>query len=247
MRFPALKTWLDAFLGFFYPECCQICFERRATAEEGYVCARCWQGVRFVVPPYCERCGLPYAGAITTPFECSNCREMELHFVSARAAVTANDLVLDVIHRYKYRRELWFEPFLADLLVRQARPALQGAGWDVIVPVPLYPLKYREREFNQAERLARRLSRATGIPVAKGLIRRVENTRTQTQLNRAERAANVRHAFAPRPGLRLNGRRVVVVDDVLTTGATTSACAAALKAAGAGEVCVWTLARGLLS
>ncbi|MBI3191080.1 MAG: hypothetical protein HYZ36_00320, partial [Pedosphaera parvula] len=99
-----LKTWLDALLGFFYPDACQICLTERATTAEGYVCARCWSRVRFIVPPFCECCGLPYEGEITTSFECSNCREMELHFVSARAAVAANDLLLDVIHRYKYRR-----------------------------------------------------------------------------------------------------------------------------------------------
>ena len=248
-RFPIptpVKTWLDAVLGFFYPENCQICFAERATAADGYVCARCWSRVRFIVPPFCERCGLPYEGEITTSFECSNCREMELHFVTARAAVVANDLLLDVIHRYKYKRAVWFEPFLADLLVRLAKPALQTVRWDLIVPVPLHPLKKREREFNQAERLARRLSRATGIPVESRLLRRIEFTRTQTQLTRTERATNVRSAFAVRRGKRLTGERIVLLDDVLTTGATTSACAMALKAAGASEVCVLTVARGLL-
>lgn len=246
MKGAQVKSWLDAALAFFYPEGCQICRAARATASEGYVCAGCRQGVRFIVPPICERCGLPYAGDITSRFECSNCREMELHFCSARAAVVANELLLDVIHRYKYQRALWFEPFLADLLVRQARTALAQAHWDLLVPVPLHPLKHREREFNQAERLAAHLSRATGIPVGRRFVRRVEYTRTQTQLTRAERAANVRHAFGVRKGKRLDGARVVLLDDVLTTGATTSACAKVLKQAGAAEVCVWTVARGLL-
>jgi ComF family protein len=109
----------------------------------------------------------------------------------------------------------------------------------------LHPTKEREREFNQARRLAHRLSHATGIPVNDQLLLRTEATRTQTLLTRAERAANVRKAFATRPGTKLDGQRIVVVDDVLTTGATTSACARALKAAGAGEVCVWTVARGI--
>ena len=240
-----LKSWLDAGLRFFYPDTCQLCCSESATASEGYVGAHCWQGVRFIQRPFCECCGLPYEGEITTRFECANCREMELHFQCARAAVIAGHLVLDVIHRYKYQRALWFEPFLADLLVRAARPAMAKEHWDMIVPVPLHPLKKREREFNQAERLAARLSEATEVPVYTRELRRVETTRTQTLLTRVQRAANVRHAFAVRAGCQLDGRRVILVDDVLTTGATTSACARALRNAGARVVQVWTVARGL--
>ena len=160
-----LKCSLEAGLSFFYPEVCQSCGEEPATAGEGFVGAGCWSNVKFIERPFCERCGLPYTADITTPFECANCREMELHFCHARSAVAARGLVLDVLHRYKYQRALWFEPFLADLLVLKAGPTLRQEGWDMIVPVPLHPLKQSEREFNQAERLAWRLSAATRIPV----------------------------------------------------------------------------------
>jgi len=239
------KSWLDAGLGFFYPQVCQLYGSESATAAEGYVGVNCWRSVRFIAPPVCQCCGLPYEGEITTRFECSNCREMELHFRFARAAVVASHLVLDVIHRYKYSRALWFEPFLADLLVRAARPALASESWDMIVPVPLHPLKKREREFNQAERLAARLGEATRIPVNTRALRRIQATRTQTLLTRKLRAANVCHAFGVRPGCQLDDRRIIIVDDVLTTGATTSACARALRRAGARDVCVWTVARGI--
>jgi ComF family protein len=201
--------------------------------------------VRFIRPPFCERCGLPYPGDLTTPFECTNCREMELHFNSARSAVVARGIVREAIHRYKYQRALWFEPFLADLLIREAKPALREQHWDFIVPVPLYSVKHREREFNQAERLADHLSAATKIALNKKLLRRVIPTATQTLLTREKRATNMRGAFVANDGARLDGERIVLVDDVFTTGATTSACAKALRAAGAGDVCVWTVARGL--
>ena len=113
------------------------------------------------------------------------------------------------------------------------------------MPVPLHPLKRREREFNQAERLAAKLSLATGIPTNHRAVERSEITRTQTQLNRAQRARNVHRAFRPVPRADVRGKRVVVVDDVLTTGATTSACARVLRSQGASDVCVWTVARGL--
>jgi len=162
--FHPTRNWLGAALSLIYPEGCQICRQRRATAREGFVCAQCWTQVRFIRPPFCERCGLPYAGELNTPFECSNCREMEFDFRHARAAVVAKTVVLEAIHRFKYSRALWFEEFLAGLLVREAAPQLRAQEWDYIVPVPLHPLKKREREFNQAEVLARHLSSAHRHP-----------------------------------------------------------------------------------
>lgn len=240
-----IQGWLNIGLGFLYPEICQFCGEEKATRREGFVCRRCWTQVRFIRPPFCERCGLPHPGDLTTPFECANCREMELHFSSARSAVVARGLAREAIHRYKYQRALWFEPFLAGLLIREAKPVLRDQHWDFVVPVPLHPVKHREREFNQAARLAGHLSAATGIRLNEKLLRRVLPTATQTLLTREQRAANMRHAFAVAAKARLDGERIVLVDDVFTTGATTSACAKVLKSAGAGDVCVWTVARGL--
>lgn len=240
-----VRDWLDAGLAYLYPSVCQLCREQRATPAEGYVCPACAQAVRLIVPPWCDRCGLPYPGDITTTFECANCRDLDLRFRRARASVVANDFLREVIHRYKYNRELWFEPFLTELLLRQALPALREEKPAGIVPVPLHPVKQREREFNQAERLAQPLAKALGIPVLTRLVKRVQPTRTQTQLDKHARADNVRRAFAPVRPKSLRGERIVVLDDVLTTGATTSAVARVLRENGAGDVLVWTLARGL--
>ncbi len=239
-----LEAALDAALNFVYPPVCQLCGKERAGAHEGYVGGKCWTGVRFVTAPYCDRCGLPFDGDISQSFRCENCAGEDFGFGFARSAVTANAMMLDIIHRYKYNHALWFEPFLADLLARQAKPSLAGAPWDLIVPVPLHPLKMRQRQFNQAERLARCLGRTLELPVNARVVQRVQFTETQTRLSRPQRAANVSGAFEPRRGKELDGERVILVDDVMTTGATTSACAHALRKAGASDVCVWTVARG---
>ena len=243
-----VKPWVDATLNFLYPPVCHLCQRERATAAEGYVCSSCWtgkDGVRFIVPPFCSRCGLPFEGAITISFECSNCQDLDLQFRSARSAVFATKSVMEVIHRFKYQRALWFDAFLGELLIRQAEPILRCENWDMIIPVPLHAVKLREREFNQAEVLARRLGPAVRVPIVTNLLKRVQPTRTQTQLTRQERAANVRGAFAMVRGKKLNGEKIILLDDVLTTGATTSACAKVLRRAGAGDVCVWTVARGV--
>ena len=126
-----------------------------------------------------------------------------------------------------------------------AVPELTGKNVSLVVPVPLHPVKEREREFNQAHRLAAPLAAALGVPLNARLLRRVSFTVTQTRLSRSARAQNMQGVFALRPGVRLQGQGVVLVDDVFTTGATTNACAKMLRAAGAAQVWVWTVARGV--
>jgi competence protein ComFC len=241
----SVASWANAVLALLYPEICQLCGAGRAGPAQGFVCEKCQNTVRWIVPPFCSRCGLAFQGDISVPFECSNCRDRDFAFVRARSAALARDVVLEAIHRYKYQRALFLEPFLAGLLLAKAVPELRSEPWDVIAPVPLHPAKEREREFNQAGRLAKRLSAATGIPLETGLLRRVLPTQTQTRLTREERLKNVSGAFALRRGATAAGKRVVVVDDVFTTGATTNACAERLVHAGAAAVCVWTVARGI--
>lgn len=244
-----LKSWLDAGLGFFYPNVCQICTENRATAEEGYVCQSCCRkpgGVKWLEPPFCAKCGTPYEGEISGEFQCENCAEMDLQFDGARAAVELTEIVREIIHRFKYNQALWFEPFLTGLLLKQASPELAAGRWDMVVPVPLHPVKRREREFNQAEALGLSLAKALEAPLQTDIIERIEPTSTQTNLSRRQRAENVKKAFSYKRKQPLNGENIILVDDVLTTGATCSACARVLKRNGAANVTVWTVARGRL-
>ena len=245
---PFARVW-DSFLALFFPDVCQICRREKATARESYLCHPCRSGVtgiRPVEPPFCNCCGLPFDGAITVEFECANCREQELHFRSARAAVEFSGVVKEAIHRYKYNHAMWFEPLLAGLLVDAAKPSLTSDQWDYIVPIPLHWRRLHTRTFNQSARISRQLSRATAIPLHLKLLKRTQPTHTQTRLSREERTENVKRAFSFISRERIDGSRIILVDDVLTTGATASACAKLLKQNGAELVDVWTVARGIL-
>lgn len=235
----------DGILSWIYPEVCQLCLTASATPQEGYVCRSCAGQIRWMKPPCCDRCGLPFSGEITTTFVCPNCSTLEFHFSHARSLFAAQGVGLELVHRYKYRRALWFDPLFQSWISSRVAPLFCGQGWDALVPVPLHPIKQREREFNQAVRLASHLQKATGIPLESHWLRRVVPTPTQTTLSRKQRSENVRTAFQCVPRLPDRMKRIVLIDDVFTTGATSNACARVLRDSGASEVSVWTLARGL--
>jgi ComF family protein len=245
----AFQSVWEAVMPWLFPDVCQVCKSNRSGKREGYVCHACRSqhgAIKPVVEPFCERCGLPFHGDIHQSFQCGNCGEMELFFRKARAAALWTPFLREIIHGYKYNFALWHEPFLAELLLDAAFPHLSGEPWDMIVPIPLHRSKQRKREFNQAERLARQLSKPSGIPTRKNILRRVEQTKTQTRLGWRQRAENVKKAFAIHPKAEIAGARIILVDDVLTTGATANACSKVLRQNGAVCVDVWTVARGVL-
>ena len=240
----AAKNVIHAAVDLLYPRNCQFCQQPLAEQERGVICAACLATVKWIEPPCCERCALPFTGAVDGAFECGYCKELKLHFSRGVAACLARGIVLESIHRFKYNRQMYFGQHLAEWIVTAGREHMDWDGVDAIVPVPLHPRKKREREFNQAEYLAEALGPAFAKPVWKRHLRRVRDTATQTRLDREQRLANLRGAFAVRDGEALRGKRLVLVDDVFTTGATLDACARVLRVAGAAEVWVLTVARG---
>ena len=233
----------DSASAMAYPEGCQICGNRLADSFNGFICRPCQRQAVPINAPICQCCGLPAENHAPSDFKCITCREAPWHFDRARALFRTSGMVRDVIHRFKYEQADFFEPLMEDWLRQFPRTCLQLP--DCIIPIPLHPLKKRDREFNQAESIARLLSDQLQIPSRPELAIRIRHTETQTHLSRAKRLKNMKGAFAAGPA-RLPGR-VLLVDDVMTTGATASAVAAVLKRAGAHEVDVLTLARGVLN
>jgi len=202
-------------------------------------------GLVPVREPFCFLCGEPFSGELNPASVCTNCRGRRWYLRQARAAYRAEGAVLEAIHRFKYSKQFHWLPRLSGWLADgfERFYATADPVVDVLVPVPLHPLRRRERGFNQAEELARRLGRRYGLPVWKVLERR-KATKTQASLRRSERLRNQRAAFALKRGFDVRGRRLLVIDDVFTTGSTINACAQVLHKAGAERIDALTVARG---
>jgi len=237
--------WLKRAVDLVYPRNCRFCETPLTEAERGVICAACLATAKRIEPPFCERCAQPFHGAVTEKFTCGYCKDLKFRFSRTVSACRAEGIVRESIHRFKYNREMYYGPHLASWLREAATRWIDWAKVDAIVPVPLYPRKQRAREFNQAEYLAARLSRDLNVPMRNRELRRVKETVTQTALDAKGRAANLRDAFAVRRAGVFAGQRLVLVDDVFTTGATMDSCAKVLGVAGAEDVMALTVARGV--
>ncbi len=213
--------------------------------EAGSLCWDCRADVKPVQVPFCERCGDPVAGAISGPFECAWCHKTEPAFAWARSAVRYDGVAKACLRRFKYNAGTWLLDDLTDWLVALWRTCPDAVReTDFITGVPLHPKRERERGYNQSALLGERLARRMGIPFRDRLLWRRRSTGTQTHLTAAQRVHNVRGVFMVPWASQVRGAKIVLVDDVMTTGATVNECSRALMAADAASVMVLTVARG---
>ena len=196
-----------------------------------------------VKKPFCRVCSQPFQGAIEGSFTCQTCVERKLHFECAIAPYLSRGIVRELIHRFKYRGEYHLRHQLGRWLCEGFHDERLAIRADLIIPVPLHPLRQREREFNQASELARLASQSAGIPFCDGL-QRLRYTTSQTRFDRQERMENLRNAFIIRKNAPVHGKRLILIDDVLTTGSTLDECARVLRKAGAKSIRALTIARG---
>jgi len=223
---------IDSLLNFIFPVACILCRSQVLERRWGAACPRCWESLRPVTAPICTKCGIP---GIVIEGECGRCRTGEHVFDFARSAVFFNDTAREIVHHLKYADRV----SLARPIGRILREILQREGFQGtrLIPVPLHRSRQRERGFNQAELIARELA----LSVDTRSIRRRKKTPTQTGLSRSERARNLSAAFELRGDV--SGVKVILVDDVFTTGATMNELAKVFKRGGASRVEVLTFAR----
>jgi ComF family protein len=234
-----------AALDLVFPALCPACGRTLGAGRRDPLCGDCWRGIELVTPPWCEVCGLPFptfaaVPALVAAGRCQACSVEPPPFAWARSAGYYGGSLREAIHAFKFRGKQALARPLAALLL-EPLDAVASSGIAAIVPVPLAPVRERERGFNQALLLAERVGAAAQVAVRPRWLRRTRPTLPQADLTAAERSRNVRGAFTA--SIAVAGLDVVVVDDVLTTGATVADCARALHAAGARRVGVLTVAR----
>lgn len=235
---PLLKAAIKPALDYALPPRCPGCGV--IVGEDFAFCLGCWSEMAFLGAPCCARCGVPFAHDMGDGAQCAACMADPPPWDSARAVLAYGDVARTVALRLKYGRRIGMARLIARQMVRHV-----GDEEALIVPVPLHRWRLWQRGFNQSALIADHLGRLTGWPVEKLALRRVKRTAPLRGMNPQQRARMVRNAFALAQRHPFAGRRILLIDDIHTSGATAAACARALKAGGAVEVRLLCWARVL--
>ena len=233
------KTLLRPFDLLLYTNICQICRSYECNSGDGYVCRRCQKKVAPITEPWCPKCGTCRTDTYSTP-SCIDCINMQ--YSKARSLFLSQALPREIIHQLKYNQNEYFEPLIRKWLHKILSSDLNLKP-NAVIPVPLHSVKQRERGINQSESIARIISKYIDAPVKPRLLKRIQATESQTHLSRTNRMINIRNTFTCVENVQ-NGH-YLIVDDVMTTGATVNECAKALLNRGAASTEVFTIARGV--
>jgi ComF family protein len=229
---------------FLLPPQCHCCEKFLQERQQG-ICSDCLSEIHWIEPPFCSVCGTPFLSKEILSHTCGACLSRRKYFTMARALGFYDGSLQEAIHRWKYERKTslsrYFGRWMAEGLCRHWDPNL----FDLLIPVPLHPHRLRERGFNQAVLLVRELSRQTRIPFRKRILRKRKPTVPQVSLSGAEREKAVRGSFHVVGREEMEGKSILLVDDVYTTGATVNECSKVLLAGGAERVDVLTLAHAV--
>lgn len=243
-----LRSILDPLAAVFFPAPCRVCGGTLTDASPIPLCPACLASIVPITGPVCECCGRPIVSLVAEQAQtllCHLCRRGAYAFDLARSFATYNDPMQRVILLLKYERVTRLGKWFARPLETVYRLRFGDAAADVIVPVPLHAQRERERGYNQAEVIARPLANRLGIPLAAPLLVRTKPRPEKLLMTRRERWESVRGAYETRPGSKVDNLRVLLVDDVFTTGATLDSCARALRKGGAAAVYGLTVARAV--
>ncbi|MHB8769434.1 MAG: double zinc ribbon domain-containing protein [Syntrophales bacterium] len=240
-----MREILTGVADLLFPPLCITCGTVLRERPRLPFCPPCAEGIHLIRSPLCPRCGVPFPAGNGEDHLCGECLTGERPYAIARSLGLYEGTLLKAIHLFKYRGRIGIGEILGKMMADFA-----GGQWDmdvfsVVIPVPLHRKRLRERGFNQALILAREVAKRFSLPLEFMALSREVFTAPQVGLGRAERSKNVRKAFAVRKPDAIAGRRILLVDDVTTTGSTVSECAAVLKREDAETVAVLTLARAL--
>lgn len=233
-----LNNLYNNLLDFLFPSYCEICAQK--LQGEKYICQKCLKKVKYINANTCSLCGKE----LTLQVEalCKDCKDTKRYFKEARAIGRYEGVLKDYLHLLKYYHKPYLEILFPDIIKDYAK-WIKDYQFDYIIPIPLHPKRLRERGYNQAELLAKYLSKAYKIKFYKNNLKRKKETLPQVGLNEKERLRNVKNSFIVKHKERVKDKNILLIDDVYTTGATVNECSKELKESGAKKVVVLTLAR----
>lgn len=240
-----LRGLLKGLRDLIYPNCCLACKNRikPCGAEQNFICAPCRDKIEMNLPPFCACCGRRLAKDSLVKNICSGCLKTKFHFDRAFSPCRYSGTIKKLIHEFKYAGRDYlgqsFGPIMNNFIKEYSLPVEYV---DFIIPIPLHNSRLREREFNQAQILSEQVGKEFNKKVLTGVLIRNKATKTQTELNPEERRLNVEKSFYVTKPALVKNRNLLLIDDVFTTGATSSEAARSLKESGAGIVFVMTLA-----
>lgn len=235
-----LRDVYETAIVFLYPAKCRACEVSLGVTSIPYICADCWNDIQFLEPPWCDICGTPGIDGL-----CDPCATSPPRYGKLRSIALYQTTLQQAVHLFKFEKKKTFVKHLIQLINSHIPSDCSITEYDFILPVPIHKKRLRERGFNQATLLANGIAKAVGVPVLTDSLIRHRHTVAQSSLDREERQQNIIGAFQIQNPRTLNGKRILVVDDVFTTGATIREVVNELWTADPAEVDVLTLARTL--
>ncbi len=236
--------YLQTLLHFLVPYPCPCCKKFLDEKEKG-ICSSCLSKIRWIEPPFCSVCGMPFPSPELENHTCGSCLLRKRPFHRARALGYYEGTLRLAIHQWKYQEKASLTSFFGEKMVEGFYRYWSPSEIDLLLPVPLHPTRLRERGFNQSLLLVKTLSHRTGIPYQKRLLQKIHPTPPLMELRAAERERVIKGSFRIVKKEEIAGKSILLVDDVYTTGATVSECVKVLLAGGAARVDVFTLAHAI--
>ncbi len=235
-----LQQTLETAITFLYPAQCRVCEKQLGLESVPYMCETCWHDIPLIEPPWCEMCGIP-----NTEDVCNECATTPPPYGKLRTIAFYESALQQAVHLFKFEKRTSLAKPLAQLTIEHFPDDCDIAEYDFILPIPIHKKRLRERGFNQATLIANEIAKTTGIQVVTDALVRYRNTSPQSSLDREARQTNIVGAFELQKKEVVRNKRILVLDDVYTTGATVREAVKVLWDADPAEIDVLTLARAL--
>lgn len=234
-----MNRWLAPLITFIFPAKCRRCDTPMGVGKVPYLCDTCWEQIELLKQPWCQICGLPRWRAV-----CADCREHPPSFRKLRAVAFYEPTLRKAIHLMKYEKKQVISKHLIQLLQAHLPVDLASTGYDFLLPIPLHTNRLRQRGFNQAEQMAQGVAQVWGVSVRTDILFRIRDTAPLSSLeSHEERMKNIAGAFEVRYPDSIQGRKILLIDDIFTTGTTINEALKALQVANPDCVDVLTLTR----